>query len=453
LDMNSDVSARTSEVRYANCAGAHIAYRLISGDSPETHDVILVTGGTASMEAWFDDAIGARLLDGLAGLGRLVVFDRRGIGLSDPPETWDGPSFERWSEDIAAVVEAADLAQLVIVGNLMSFGATVLFCDRHPENVGALVLLEPGHPRRADIADDWVHATLSGELDMVATLWPSRADDPTFREWFDRAGRIGASPTTAARAMAVPSEDETRDIEQAASRVRRPVLVLRRPEHPLSPEPSIDPIVGLLPTAVRVDLPGLDAHITGGEVDALLAEVARFVTGKHRLPAPERLLAAVLFSDLVESTARASALGDAQWKRVLDRHDAVVRSCVSRRGGTVINTTGDGVVATLVSTVDALHAAEELRVALGNEGLKVRVGINVGDVYRRAEDVSGLAVIIAARIMSLAGPGEILVSNTVRLAATGAPVQFEPRGEHMLKGVPGQWELYACAPSGAPSHS
>jgi len=424
---------------------------VISGASAEERDVVLVTGGTASMEAWFDDPVAVRLLDGLAGLGRLVVFDRRGIGLSDPPDTWAGPSFERWSEDLAAVVQAAHLVRPVIVGNLMSCGPTVLYCDRHPNDVGALVLLEPGHPRRTDIADDWVRATLSGEMDMIVALWPSRADDPAFREWFDRAGRIGASPTSAARAMAIPNEDETREIEQAASRVRAPTLILRRPLHQFSPEPSSDPIVDMLPSAVRVDIPGLDAHITGGEVDVFLSEVARFVTGKHRLPTPERVLVAVLFSDLVESTPRASELGDTRWKRVLDRHDKVVRSCVARRGGTVIKTTGDGVVATLDSTVGAVRAAQELRAALGDEGLEVRVGINVGDVYRRDEDVSGLAVIIAARIMSLGGPGEILVSNTVRLAATGEPVRFEPRGERELKGVPGRWELYECAPPADPA--
>jgi class 3 adenylate cyclase len=452
----SDISARTSEVRYARQGDAYVAYRVISGEAGEGHDVVLVTGGTASMEAWFDDAVGVRLLDGLAELGRLVVFDRRGIGLSDPPGTWEGPSFERWSEDIATVVQAAELVRPVIVGNLMTFGPTVLFCDRHPNDVGALVLLEPGHPRRADlapmgttevvVADDWVRAILSGDMDMVAVLWPSRADDPAFREWLDRAGRVGASPTTAAHAMAIPDENESREIEQAASRVRAPTLILRRPMHQFSPEASSDPIVDMLPKAMRVDIPGLDAHIIGGEVDVFLSEVARFVTGKHRLPTPERVLVAVLFSDLVESTSRASALGDTRWKRVLDRHDKVVRSCVARRGGTVIKTTGDGVVATLDSTVGAVRAAQELRAALGDEGLEVRVGINVGDVYRRDEDVSGLAVIIAARIMSLAGAGEILVSNAVRLAATGEPVRFEPRGERELKGVPGRWDLYTCEP-------
>jgi class 3 adenylate cyclase len=169
------------------------------------------------------------------------------------------------------------------------------------------------------------------------------------------------------------------------------------------------------------------------------------VTGEHQLPAPECALAAVLFSDVVGSTERASALGGERWKRLLDRHDHVARTCVGRRGGTVVKTTGDGVVATLPSAISALRAAQEMQAALSDEGLEVRVGVHVGDVDRRGVDISGLAVNIAARIVNIATSGEILVSSTVRQAAASAPLQFESRGEHSLKGVAGEWELFAVS--------
>jgi class 3 adenylate cyclase len=202
--------------------------------------------------------------------------------------------------------------------------------------------------------------------------------------------------------------------------------------------------MALVPGAVRVDLPGEDLSPFGSEVDALLAEVFRFVTGEHRLPPPERILAAVLYSDLVASTDRTTALGDARWRRVLDRHDEIAQACVGRRGGTVIKTTGDGILAVLASATNALRAARELRAALLEQDLEVRVGVHVGDIDRRGDDISGVGVVIAARILNLAAPGEILVSSAAVSATTGEPIHFEPRGEHHLKGIPGTWPIFAA---------
>jgi len=177
----------------------------------------------------------------------------------------------------------------------------------------------------------------------------------------------------------------------------------------------------------------------------LLAEVARFITGEHRGPAPERVLAAVLCSDLVASTDRATALGDTRWRRVLDRHDAIARGCVGRRGGSVIKTTGDGILAVLPSATSAFGAARELRSALRDEDLEVRVGIHVGDVERRGDDIAGVGVVTAARIQSVAQAGEILASSTAVEAANGSAFEFESRGEHVLKGVAGTWHLSVLA--------
>jgi class 3 adenylate cyclase len=433
--------SRTSDVRYARLEDAHVAYREIVGEAGGTHDVVLLIGGTASMEAMFEDAVAMRYLDGLSALGRLLVFDRRGIGLSDPPTDGDAQYEARWSDDIEAVVAAAQVVRPVIVSGTTSWTSAVVYCDRHPDDVGAMVSLEPSPPMRWP--RDIVRRQIAGEIDSVALFFPSRADEPGFREWFTRAGRFGASPTRAANAYPTWTEDEAHEIRQATARIDVPTLVLRRPASRYSPPAASDPVVTLMRGAVRVELPGKDASFYGSDVDALLAEISGFVTGEHRLPAAECALAAVLFSDVVASTEQVSTLGGERWKRLLDRHDQLARTCVGRRGGTVIKTTGDGVVATLPSAISAIRAAEELRSALRAEGLSVRIGLHVGDIDHRGNDISGLAVNIAARIMHLATPDEILASSTVHDLIADTTIAFSDRGEHKLKGVTATWRLFS----------
>jgi len=445
MTLRDELWSRTSDVRYAHVGEAHVAYRVIAGDAHSGHEVVLLLGGTASMEALFEDPVCVRFVDGLARLGRLVLFDRRGIGLSDPPEHAESSYETRWSDDIEAVLAAAKVARAVVVSGTSSWTASVVYCDRHPDQVAAVVSLEPSPPSRWP--RDIVRRQIEGELDSVTLFCPSRADDPGFREWFTRAGRVGASPTRAATAYPSWTEDEAREIARASARITAPTLVLRRPAARYSPPASSDPVATVVPGAVRVDVPGEDLMYYGGEVDALLAEISHFVTGEYRLPAPECALASVLFSDVVASTEQVTALGGARWKLLLDRHDEVARTCVGRRGGTVVNTTGDGILATLPSAIGAIRAGQELRTALGAEGLDVRIGIHVGDVDRRGDDISGLAVHIAARIMHLAAPGEILASRALRDLVAGTAVSFFARGEHTLKGVPDTWELFAVAPA------
>jgi class 3 adenylate cyclase len=326
----------------------------------------------------------------------------------------------------------------VLIGNLISSAVALLHCARHPGTVTSVVLLEPS-PLVGVV--DVIRTQIDGGVDSVAWLCPSRADEPGFRDWFHRAGQLGASPGTAERAY--PREAaELADIERAAKRMTVPTLVVRRPGNPLSPARESDPILALVSHATRVDLPGTDLATYGGEVDALLAEVARFVTGVHRIPAPQRVLAAVLYSDLVASTERASALGDANWKRLIERHDDIVRTSIQRRGGTVVKMMGDGVLAVLPSADNAFRAARDLRRALTDQQLDVRVGVHVCDLDRRADDISGLGVVIAARIMGLAERGEILASSTAAQAAHGVGYEFKSRGDHHLKGVAGAWQIF-----------
>ncbi|HET9728627.1 MAG TPA: adenylate/guanylate cyclase domain-containing protein, partial [Acidimicrobiia bacterium] len=392
------------------------------------------------MNALLEEPGARRWLDGLAELGRLILFDRRGIGLSDPLPSSVGTTYTGWCDDLEAVLAATDARDPVLVSYLIGASITFLYCDRHAGEAASLVMLEPSPP--VAVVVDVIREQVAGGIDSVAWLSPSRADEPGFREWFHRAGQLGASPGAAERAY--PRDmHELADIERAAARTNVPTLVLRRPENPLSPTRDRDPILALVPHAVRVDLPGTDLVPFGGEVDTLLAEVARFITGEHRVPAAQRRLAAVLYSDLVASTEQATAIGDAHWKRVLERHDKIARACIERRDGTVVKTMGDGVLAVLPSADSAFRAAQDLRHALREEQLEVRVGIHVCDLDYRDDDVSGVGVVTAARILALAEPGEILVSSTAAQAANGAAYDFESRGEHHLKGVSGDWHLLA----------
>ena len=250
----------TSEVRYARVGDAHVAYRVVTGASSGAHDVVLVMSGTMPMEALLEDSVALRFVHGLADCGRLVMFDRRGIGMSDPPAGSDRATFDRWCDDLDAVVAAAQVSRPVLVGTLLGASVTFLYCDRHPDEVTSLVLLEPAPPSLIDRGR--IRAQVEGEVDWVTLLCPSRGDEPGFREWFDRAGQT-AGPGMAERAYPEGTPDEIEDFERAASHVGLPALVLRRPSNRLSPPRESDPIMALVPTAVRVDLPGEDLVIYG----------------------------------------------------------------------------------------------------------------------------------------------------------------------------------------------
>jgi class 3 adenylate cyclase len=228
-------------------------------------------------------------------------------------------------------------------------------------------------------------------------------------------------------------------------RVVTPTLVLHRRDNLFVPDDVLTLAGERMPHATLVELEGRDHFPFAGDVDALVAEIAAFVVGERRIPPPQRLLSAVLFTDLVGSTERAASLGDEDWKAVLDRHDAAVRVIVGRCGGSVIKTTGDGVLALLPSAGDSLRVAVAVRRDLAAEGLDVRIGAHVGDIDRRGDDVSGLAVNIASRVMSKAGAAEIVVTSSVVAAVAGQALAFESIGAHDLKGVPGKWELFRVA--------
>jgi class 3 adenylate cyclase len=435
------------DVRYVACETHHLAYRVREGTAGR--DVVLITpGGTIPMDFLERDRIGARLLAGLVNIGRLVTFDRRGIGLSDPITDWSRPVVEQWADDLATIVDAACDAPPAVISLGDHWGPARLFAGRHPDMLAALVLYEPTGPDGVPALTHFVADHLAGTIGLapgshlVTRVCPSRADDRAFQEWFDVAGRTGASPGIAARIYDRPPDDCLERLAAAQLRISVPTLVLRRPGNLVGSAPRPDPIATRIPLGQRVDLAGTDFHWLGEGVDELLFEISRFVTGEGHVPLPQRELCAVLFTDLVGSTDRASAVGDTRWKSVLDQHDMAIAEEVTRNGGTVIKTTGDGVLALLPSADRSLQAAEAIVDRLRRDNLEVRVGIHVGDVERRGNDVAGIAVHIAARVMARAGPGEVLVTASVPIAATGSSHEFEPVDDAELKGIPGTWVLF-----------
>jgi class 3 adenylate cyclase len=394
------------------------------------------------------DRIGARLVDGLASIGRVVRFDRRGIGLSDPILDWSVALVEQWADDLATIVATACRSAPVIVSLGDYWGPARLFAARHPAALSALVMYEPTGPAQPiELSPSIGEAAAGG---WIARVCPSRADDDEFREWFDIAGRTGASPSVAARLYERPPDAVVRRLEAAQAEITVPTLVLRRPANLLGSPSEPDPVAAMIPGGVRAELPGSDYHWLGEDVDSLLAAITQFATGERRLPAPERALCAVLFTDIVGSTEHATALGDARWKKVLDRHDHVIAEEVGRNGGTVIKSTGDGVLATLPSADRALRAATAIHARLSASEVRVRMGIHVGDVEQRGADVAGVAVHVAARVMALAGPGEVFVTASVPIAVTGTDHSFEVVGDQVLRGVPGTWTVFrdVSSPSG-----
>jgi class 3 adenylate cyclase len=443
-----------SDVLYARASdGTHVAYRVLDPASSVevARDVVMVSGGLIPMELFEEEPGFTRMLDGLCALGRVIVFDRRGLGLSDPMSDWERPVTYQWVDDLAAVVDASDAQDIVLIG-WDGLGVGSRYAAMHPDQVSALVLYEPMIVAD-DAWDSWAarraqdsRANMSGDSDILTLVAPSRMADRTFREWYRRAGQVGASPSTAPRIW--DSAMRVHPRESLLERVDAPTLVLHRRDNAFAPVDVLRLAAERIPHATLVELEGHDHFPFVGDVDALVAEIAAFVVGERRVPPPRRLLSAVLFTDLVGSTERAAALGDEDWKSLLDRHDAAVRVVVGRCGGSVIKTTGDGVLALVPSGGDALRGAAALRRDLAAEGLDVRIGVHVGDVDRRGDDVSGLAVNIASRVMSKAGAGEILVTTSVVAAVAGQSVAFESIGAHDLKGVPGAWELFRVAGDG-----
>ncbi len=425
-----------NDIAYARAGDSHIAYRVIG--EPGRVDVVMVAGALFPFELLAEDRVASRFTAGLAALGRLVVFDKRGVGLSDPMTDWSRSAQEQWAEDLLAVIDAAELHDPVIV-SWDPFGTARLAASKRPDGFGSLVLINPA-PSTLEFRD--LLTAPAGPVvptrPVEELAFPSRIKDEEFVAWLLRSGRAGASPTTASRMW---DHLLSRQGSLTPPGITVPTLVLHKRDSIQSEKGSRVVAEGIEGTTF-VQVAGADHFPISGDVDNLITEIAEWVTGAPSELTPLRHVAAVLFTDLVDSTRRAVDEGDAHWRNLLDIHDQTVQECVRHHGGRVVKYTGDGVLALMTSATSALDAARSIRDRLVERGMRLRVGIHVGDVDIRGEDVSGIAVNIAARIMSLAEADEILVSEAARQVMLGSHHRFEELRTTELKGIPDRWTLH-----------
>jgi class 3 adenylate cyclase len=425
-----------SDLGYAQAGDTHIAYRVIG--EPGRVDVVMVAGALFPLELLAEDRVASRFIAGLAALGRVVVFDKRGVGLSDPMTDWSTSAQDQWAEDLLAVVEAAGLERPVVVSWEQN-GIARCAAAARPDRFASMVLLNPAQFTRGFL--ELLTATGGKALptrSLEEISFPSRIKDEEFTAWLARSGRAGASPTTASRLWAHLLGYEG-PLTPAGLATR--TLVLHNRDC-VQPEAAVRSVVEAIPGATFVQVAGADVYPIAGDVDLLITEIAEFVTGAPSALTPLRHIAAVLFTDLVDSTRRAVDEGDAHWRALLDVHDRTVRRFVREQGGRVVKYTGDGVLALIPSATGAMEAAQSIGHHLSEQGLAIRAGIHVGDVDTRGDDVSGLAVNIAARIMSHADAGETFVSEAARQATLGSGYGFDEVRTTELKGIPEQWTLY-----------
>jgi pimeloyl-ACP methyl ester carboxylesterase len=434
--------------RYARSGGVHIAYQVVGAGSV---DLLWVPGWVSNIEMSWEVPEYARFLTRLASFSRLILFDKRGTGLSDAVSMENLPDLEQRMDDVRAVLDAAGSTEAAVFGASEGGNLSILFSATHPERVRALVLAagfakrvrSPDYPwaptpeereqRGAMLEREW-----AGEMDLT-DMAPSAMGDPALMRRVATFFRRSASPGAAAALYRMNSQIDTRAVLPA---IAAPTLVVcRQGDREVTTEESRW-IAGQIPHGRYVELPGADHLPWLGDADGLLDEVEVFLTGVRRGPDLDRRLATVLFTDIVGSTATAAALGDRRWHELLEEHHELVRRQLDRFGGREIDTAGDGFFATFDGPARAVRCAWEVGAAVRVLGLSTRAGVHTGEVELVDGKVRGIAVHIGARIAAQAGPGEVLVSSTVKDLVAGSGLRFRERGRAQLTGVPGEWQLY-----------
>jgi class 3 adenylate cyclase/pimeloyl-ACP methyl ester carboxylesterase len=439
--------AEPPETRYVSVGDADVAYQIV-GDGPID---LVFHHGMCHVDLQWDIEPEAAFLRALASFSRLILFDRRGTGASERVIREAMPSWEEWSEDLLAVLDAAGSRQAAIFAEVDAGGTALLFAASHPERVAALIL--GNTTARFLAADDYpigvspdllpilteTWKTHWGKPEIVLLSFPSfRGNDECVRS-VCKLLRATATPSAAIRQYQNLLQSDLRHI---LALISVPTLVLHS-GHPIPPIEHSRYLADHIPNAQFVEVPGDDYLYYAGDFHPVIEEVAEFLTGKRPAPAIDRVLATVLFTDIVDSTGRAAALGDHRWHAVLDSHDRAVRDQLRRFDGREIKHTGDGFLASFDGPARAIRCARTIVEAVHGLGLDLRAGLHTGECEVRGDDLSGLAVHIAARVGASAAAGEVVVSGTVKDLVVGSGIAFDDRGETALKGVPGTWKLFA----------
>ncbi|HEX8100366.1 MAG TPA: adenylate/guanylate cyclase domain-containing protein [Actinomycetota bacterium] len=437
--------------RYARNGDLHIAYQVV-GDGPI--DIVLVDQWFSNVDAQWDFPPLARLLSKLASFSRLIMFDKRGTGLSDPVGIDALPTLEEWIDDLRAVLDEVGSERPVLLSGVGASLMTLLFAATYPYRTSALVLIDPfaRGSRAPDYSPGLPLDELRAALPRIGAVWgtqgglvnilaPTLLSDERLVEQYQRYERQSASPGAAVAMIGMLYES---DVRQVLPAIRVPALVICRANGARIPRQHGEYIAEHISGARYVEIPGSEQFIWAGDSDALVAEIQEFVTGARPEPEIDRVLATVLFTDIVGSTKRAAELGDRRWRELLAEHDRDVRDGLQRFRGREIKTIGDGFLATFDGPARAVRCAQWIRDSVASRGIEVRAGLHTGEIELAGDDVAGIAVHIAARICAMAGAGEVLASNTVKDLVAGSGIEFEPRGAHSLKGVPGEWQIVAA---------
>lgn len=436
--------------RYARSGDVSIAYQVV-GDGPV--DLVYVPGWISNIEVMWEEPAMAFFLRGLASFSRLILFDKRGTGLSDPVPLDRIPGLEERMDDVRAVMDDIGSERAFLLGHSEGGNMCTLFAASHPERTAGLVLVStyakrvwsedypwaptPGE-RLADIAEIERHFGDPEHLpDWIA---PSRMGDPAFKEWVAKYFRMGSSPRAAAHLLRMNTEMDTTAVLPTIS---VPTLCIYRCD---DQDVKIEEgrwIASRIPDAKLVELPGADHLLNGADVGTLVAEIEEFVTGSRTERDVGRVLATVMITDIVGSTGLAVEMGDSAWADLLQRYRAMVTAEVLRHRGTLIDATGDEAAATFDGPARAVRAALSIRRAAEVLGIEVRSGLHTGEIQLTGTGIAGLAVHIAARVSAMASAGEVIVSRTVKDLTVGSGLTFQARGVHTLKGVPDEWQIYA----------
>jgi class 3 adenylate cyclase len=441
------VSIVQPRTQYARSGDLSIAYQVV-GDGPL--DVVVVPGFISHVELGWELPPLRHVIERVASFARLIMFDKRGTGLSDPVTV--APTLEERIDDVRAVLEAAGSERAALVGLSEGAPMSILFAATHPEIVQSLVLY--GGMARSTWAPDYPWATpadalIESSLEMlpyafdgalVEILAPSMADLPQAYEMFAKLQRYGSTPAMLEQNYLMFLDIDVRHVLGA---ITVPTLVLHRRGDRAVNRLGAEWMAGQIPGARYVELDGIDHAIYAGDSDAVVDEIEEFLTGVRRATEVDRVLATVMFTDIVGSTQLAAELGDRKWRELLDAQNTEVRRQLERFRGREVKTLGDGMLATFDGPARAIRCALAVTEAVKPLGVDVRIGLHTGEVELVDDDVAGIAVHIAARIGALAGAGEVRVSGTVKDLVAGSGFGFTELGEHELKGVPDTWRVFA----------
>jgi class 3 adenylate cyclase len=436
-----------SETRYALNGDLRVAYRA----SPEgERDIVFVPNWFTCCELLPELPSLQGWVEAMSSLGRLIVFDQPGTGASDPVVPGALPTLEQWADSITAVLDDLGSREAVLLAGGGTFAISAMFAATHPSRTTALIAMEAYAgptaelPQREALSEEARSAmfALFGTGETQRVMNPDMPWNEEIRVTWARHDRLAASPATFALMLPLLIE---MDVRAVFPTVRVPTLVLHHADDPMTPTEWCKYVADHISGAKYVELPGRNLYHFVEPWRESFQQIAEFLTGQQADVADDRVLATVLFTDIVDSTRRAAEMGDRDWHALLDAHDAVVRSQLARFRGREVNTSGDGFLAMFDGPQRAIRCAMAIRDAVQALGIQVRAGLHTGECEVRDDDIGGIAVHIGARVSALAGPNEVLVSSTLRDLVIGSGLEFEERGAHQLKGVPGEWRLFAVA--------